>query len=412
MPPSREVPCRCRRCCCSARSRRDRHDVFRHGACRGPRVRRSHAAGAERGRARGTLRRDGPRAGGAARGRLAGGGSRRVRPAEGYVRRQVDRWSKQYRGAQVGDVPAMDRLIDLATAHVPEDDETAIAHGDFRLGNLIYAPDAPRVAAVLDWELSTIGHPIADLAYSCLYWRLPPELGGLRGLDIPGLPSEAAFVAAYCRRSGRASLPDFEFFVAFSLFRWAAIAAGVYRRALDGNAADAAGLQAGEKFRHSPRSAGRWHRATDNLPLPWREGAGGGGRALPLPLPSPAKGGGRSAPCLALQGGSHAKNANHPDRDAAARRVPQPALGHGSHRCRAGRPGRNLLRRAHGGGGDARDGRPRRARRGPVRDRAAHAPAAAELRRLQIDRRGDARRLCLRRRAVGHSRPGDRAAGL
>ncbi len=168
---------------------------------------------------------------------------------EGYVRRQVDRWSKQYRAAQVGEVPAMDRLIDWLTAHVPEDDENAIAHGDFRLGNLIYAPDAPRVAAVLDWELSTIGHPIADLAYCCLYWRLPPEFGGLRGLDVPGLPSEAAFVAEYCRRSGRASLPDFEFFVAFSLFRWAAIAAGVYRRALDGNAADAAGLQAGEKFR-------------------------------------------------------------------------------------------------------------------------------------------------------------------
>lgn len=167
---------------------------------------------------------------------------------EGYVRRQVDRWSKQYRAAQVGEVPAMDRLIDWLAAHVPEDDESAIAHGDFRLGNLIYAPDPPRVAAVLDWELSTIGHPIADLAYCCLYWRLPPEFGGLRGLDIPGLPSEAAFVAEYCRRRGRAVLPDFEFFVAFSLFRWAAIAAGVYRRALDGNAADAAGLQAGEKF--------------------------------------------------------------------------------------------------------------------------------------------------------------------
>jgi aminoglycoside phosphotransferase (APT) family kinase protein len=167
---------------------------------------------------------------------------------EGYVRRQVDRWARQYRASDVGDVPAMDSLIAWLAAHVPADDESAIAHGDFRLGNLIYAADAPRVAAVLDWELSTIGHPVADLAYSCLYWRLPPDLGGLRELDIPGLPSETEFVAEYCRRTGRASLPDFEFFVAFSLFRWAAIAAGVYRRALDGNAADAAGLQAGEKF--------------------------------------------------------------------------------------------------------------------------------------------------------------------
>jgi aminoglycoside phosphotransferase (APT) family kinase protein len=168
---------------------------------------------------------------------------------EGYVRRQIDRWSKQYVGSAVGECPDMDRLIDWLVAHVPERDETAIAHGDFRLGNLIFHPTDPRVVAVLDWELATIGHPLADLAYCCLAWHLPTELQGIAGADLPGLPDEASFVAAYVSRVGRSALPDFRFFLAFSLFRWAAIAAGVYRRALDGNAADAGGLAAGEKFR-------------------------------------------------------------------------------------------------------------------------------------------------------------------
>jgi len=166
-----------------------------------------------------------------------------------YIGRQIDRWSKQYAGARVGDEPAMDRLMAWLAAHAPVPDETTIAHGDYRLGNLIIHPTEPRVIAVLDWELATLGHPLADLAYSCLAWRLPPELQGIRGLDVPGLPSEAEYVRNYCRWTGRAAVPDMEFFVAFSLFRWAAIAAGVYRRALDGTAADARGREAGEKFR-------------------------------------------------------------------------------------------------------------------------------------------------------------------
>ncbi len=168
----------------------------------------------------------------------------------GYVPRQIDRWSRQYAAAAVGDAPVMDRLIEWLEAHqaaIP--DETTIAHGDYRLGNLIVHPAEPRVVAVLDWELATLGHPLADLAYSCLSWRLPPEYGGLRGLAVDGVPTEAEYVAAYCARTGRPGVPDHPFFVAFSLFRWAAIAAGVYRRALDGNAADAEGIKAGEKFR-------------------------------------------------------------------------------------------------------------------------------------------------------------------
>jgi len=167
---------------------------------------------------------------------------------EHYIARQIDRWSKQYAAARVDDVPAMDRLMTWLMAHAPVPDETAIAHGDYRLGNLIIHPTEPCVVAVLDWELSTLGHPLADLAYSCLAWRLPPDLQGIAGLDVPGLPSEAEYVQNYCSRTGRAEPPDMEFFIAFSLFRWAAIAAGVYRRALDGTAADARAREAGGKF--------------------------------------------------------------------------------------------------------------------------------------------------------------------
>ena len=111
--------------------------------------------------------------------------------------------------------------------------------------------EAPRVpdAAQAERELATLGHPLADLAYNCLPWRLPVALDGLVGAAAPGLPSEAEYVAAYCRHAGRAGVPELDFFVVFSLFRWAAIAAGVYRRALDGNAADARALDIGTKFR-------------------------------------------------------------------------------------------------------------------------------------------------------------------
>lgn len=168
---------------------------------------------------------------------------------DGYVRRQIDRWSRQYAASRTEDVPDMERLMRWLPEHVPAEAPATVAHGDFRLGNLLFAPDAPRAAAVLDWELATIGDPWADLAYSCLSWRLPPEADGIAGLDVPGLPTEAEYVAEYCRHAGLDGVPELEFFVAFSMFRWAAIAAGVYRRALDGNAADARGLRVGEKFR-------------------------------------------------------------------------------------------------------------------------------------------------------------------
>ncbi len=168
---------------------------------------------------------------------------------QNYVARQIDRWSRQYVASDAGKVPEMDRLMAWLPAHTPAADETAVAHGDFRLGNLIFHPTEPRVVAVLDWELSTLGHPLADLAYNCIPWRLPEAMEGLLGAATDGIPAEAEYVAAYCRRTGRSGVTDLDFFVVFSLFRWAAIAAGVYRRAVDGNAADARALTVGTKFR-------------------------------------------------------------------------------------------------------------------------------------------------------------------
>ncbi len=174
---------------------------------------------------------------------------------QAYVARQIDRWTKQYLAANTGDLPEMEQLMRWLPAHAPAADETTVAHGDFRLGNLIYHPTEPRVLAVLDWELSTLGHPLADLAYNCIPWRLPVDMEGLVGAASPGIPSEAEYVAAYCQRTDRTGVPELDFFVVFSLFRWAAIAAGVYRRALDGNAADARALTIGTKFKALAKAA-------------------------------------------------------------------------------------------------------------------------------------------------------------
>jgi aminoglycoside phosphotransferase (APT) family kinase protein len=171
---------------------------------------------------------------------------------DGYVARQIARWSRQYAASRTEPVAAMDRLIEWLPAHRPAGDAAAIAHGDYRVGNLIFHPTEPRVVAVLDWELATIGHPLADLAYNCLAYRLSgthdhgfpmAEIGAL------GLPAEADYVAAYAQRTGRAAIDDWEFFIVFAMFRIAAILAGVYRRGLDGNAADARALEASRDYR-------------------------------------------------------------------------------------------------------------------------------------------------------------------
>lgn len=170
----------------------------------------------------------------------------------GYIERQIKRWTSQYEASKTDDLPAMDNLIDWLAEHVPEDEPAAIAHGDFRVGNLLLAPDEPRVAAVLDWELATLGHPLADLAYCCMPYYLPYNQGdkrGLAGLDLAalGVPDEAEVLQHYCEATGRASIDDWPVFVAFSMFRSAAILQGVYARALQGNASNRDALSVGER---------------------------------------------------------------------------------------------------------------------------------------------------------------------
>jgi len=156
-----------------------------------------------------------------------------------YVARQVKRWTKQYQSSQTADVGPMNTLIEWLPANIPDDEVTSLVHGDYRLDNLIFHPTEPRALAVIDWELSTLGHPLSDLAYSCmLYDVMLPKIGGLAGVDFAtsGIPSEDAFVARYCELVGRDGVPDLNYYKAFSLFRLAAIAQGVYKRSLDGNA--------------------------------------------------------------------------------------------------------------------------------------------------------------------------------
>ncbi|MBV9077953.1 MAG: phosphotransferase family protein [Methylobacteriaceae bacterium] len=155
-----------------------------------------------------------------------------------YFARQIGRWSKQWEGSRTRDNPAIDRLAEWLPAHLPAGDDTAICHGDFRLDNMIFAADAPRVIGILDWELSTLGHPLADLAYNLIPYHVPPEaFRGMAGLDLGGLgiPSEAEYVALYRERTGRQD-PVTPFHIAFSLFRIAVILEGVLARAKQGNA--------------------------------------------------------------------------------------------------------------------------------------------------------------------------------
>lgn len=160
-----------------------------------------------------------------------------------YFERQLARWTSQYRASETGTVAAMDRLIAWLEEKLPPDDGlVSLVHGDYRLDNMIFAHDRPEILAILDWELSTLGHPYADLSYQCMQWRLPHASGfrGLGGVDREqlGLPSEAAYVEAYCRRRGIGRIDNWTFYLAFSFFRLAAICQGVYKRALDGNASN------------------------------------------------------------------------------------------------------------------------------------------------------------------------------
>ena len=161
-----------------------------------------------------------------------------------YFARQIGRWSKQYvEDTEAGRVEAMDRLVEWLPENVPGDEaKPRVIHGDFRCDNMIFHPERPEVLAVLDWELSTLGHPLADFSYHLMMYRMPAGMSsGLSGLDLKALniPSEADYVAAYCRRTGRDGIPDLDFYMAFNLFRLAGILHGIKGRYVRGNASSA-----------------------------------------------------------------------------------------------------------------------------------------------------------------------------
>jgi aminoglycoside phosphotransferase (APT) family kinase protein len=169
-----------------------------------------------------------------------------------YYARQIGRWSQQYVAAKTDEIASMDRLTAWLPEHIPPGDETAIVHGDYRVENLIFHPTEPRIVAVVDWELSTLGHPLADLAYNCLTYYLPADALGRKedvDPDRSGMPDEASYVAAYCRRTGRDQISNWNFYLAFSMFRLASILQGVYARGLQGNAASSYALQRGAAAR-------------------------------------------------------------------------------------------------------------------------------------------------------------------
>ncbi|MEP5566318.1 MAG: phosphotransferase [Halioglobus sp.] len=168
-----------------------------------------------------------------------------------YFERQTGRWSKQYRASQTKDIPEMNRLMDYLVANMPEDDgQTSLVHGDYRLDNLMYHSTEPKVIALLDWELSTLGNPLADLANQCMAWMLPGSGGitGMAGVDrgALGIPSDEEYIAKYCERTGRKSIENWNFYLVFSMFRLAAILQGVAKRAELGNASSPEAKARGE----------------------------------------------------------------------------------------------------------------------------------------------------------------------
>ncbi|MVW70282.1 phosphotransferase family protein [Bordetella sp. 15P40C-2] len=170
----------------------------------------------------------------------------------GYIKRQIDRWTRQYLDDELaGRHPSMDKLIEWLPAHLPDTESVALTHGDFRADNMIFHPTEPRVLAVLDWELSTLGDPLADFAYHAMMFRMPPDiLGGIAGLDLQaaGLPDESAYVQAYCERTERTSIPNLDFYIVFNMFRFAAILHGIKGRVLRGTAANANAEDMGNRF--------------------------------------------------------------------------------------------------------------------------------------------------------------------
>jgi aminoglycoside phosphotransferase (APT) family kinase protein len=177
-----------------------------------------------------------------------------------YFERQLARWTKQYRASETEQIPDMERLMAWLAEHMPEDDgRVSLVHGDYRLDNMIFHPTEPRVVAVLDWELSTLGNPLADLANQCMAWMLPREAGikGLAGLDrrAHGIPTDEEYIARYCERTGRDGIPNWNFYLVFSLFRLAAILQGIVKRAQIGTASSSEADSRGQLVKPLARMA-------------------------------------------------------------------------------------------------------------------------------------------------------------
>jgi aminoglycoside phosphotransferase (APT) family kinase protein len=171
-----------------------------------------------------------------------------------YFERQIGRWSKQYKASETETIEAMDRLIAWLPQHIPAGEDTAIVHGDFRLDNIIFHPTEPRALAVLDWELSTLGHPLADFSYHLMSWHIPPgQFRGIGGLDLNALniPSQDEYVALYCKATGRQAIAagEMRFYMAYNMFRLAGILQGIMKRVVDGTASSAQAVAAGKSAR-------------------------------------------------------------------------------------------------------------------------------------------------------------------
>jgi aminoglycoside phosphotransferase (APT) family kinase protein len=170
-----------------------------------------------------------------------------------YFARQISRWTKQYQASETEKIEAMDALIAWLPEHIPPDDgSTAIVHGDYRMDNLIFHPKEPRILAILDWELSTIGHPLADFSYHLMSWHIPPDnFRGIGGLDLAalGIPTQEEYIDLYCKATGRAGIADIDFYLAYNMFRIAGIVQGIMKRVVDGTAASAQAVEAGKRAR-------------------------------------------------------------------------------------------------------------------------------------------------------------------
>ena len=190
-----------------------------------------------------------------------------------YFERQIGRWSKQYLASVTEPIAEMDQLIAWLPAHLPasalDASQVSVVHGDYRLDNLVFAADAPRVVATLDWELSTVGHPLADFSYHCMSWHIPPgTFRGIGGLDHEalGIPTESAYIERYCERTGRADprllLADWNFYLAYNLFRLASITQGIAKRVVDGIASSAQARSTGSATRALAEMAWGFARAS------------------------------------------------------------------------------------------------------------------------------------------------------